>query len=46
MLKKNIEFEIASEASSGEEVISYLERNSNRVDVILMDINMRGMGGI
>ncbi len=46
MLKKNIEFEIASEASSGEEVISYLERNSNRVDVILMDINMPGMGGI
>ncbi len=46
MLKKNIEFEIASEASSGEEVISYLERNSDRVDVILMDIDMPGMGGI
>ncbi|OFY93954.1 MAG: hypothetical protein A3K10_14905 [Bacteroidetes bacterium RIFCSPLOWO2_12_FULL_31_6] len=46
MLKKNVEFEIVSEASSGEEVISYLERNSNRVDVILMDINMPGMGGI
>lgn len=46
MLKNNIEFEIASEASSGEEAISYLERNSNRVDVIMMDIDMPGMGGI
>ncbi|PJA07351.1 MAG: DNA-binding response regulator [Flavobacteriales bacterium CG_4_10_14_0_2_um_filter_32_8] len=46
MLKKNVEFEVVAEASSGEEVISYLERNAARVDVILMDINMPGMGGI
>ena len=46
MLRNNSEFEVVAEASSGEEVISYFERNVNKIDVILMDINMTGITGI
>ena len=46
MLKRNPEFHIVEEASNGNEVIAYLNANPNKVDVVLMDINMPEMNGI
>ncbi|MBL4668030.1 MAG: response regulator transcription factor [Flavobacteriales bacterium] len=46
MLKKNSEFDIVAEASTGKEVIEYLANHPNTVDVVLMDINMPEMNGI
>lgn len=46
MLKKSPEFEIIQEASNGQEVIEYLSNNADKVDVVLMDINMPEKNGI
>ncbi len=46
MLKKNSELEIVTEANNGKEVIDYLTKNPNTIDVVLMDINMMEMNGI
>ena len=46
MLKKSPEFAIIAEASDGKEVLSYLKANPNKVDIVLMDINMPEMNGI
>lgn len=46
MLKKSVGIEIVAEANNGAEVINYLEKNANKIDVILMDINMPIMNGI
>jgi DNA-binding NarL/FixJ family response regulator len=45
-LRKSSEIEIISEANSGTQVIDYLERNPNNIDVVLMDIDMPIMDGI
>src|SRR5438128_1852051 len=37
-------FELAGEAGSGEEALAFLEREG--VGLVLMDVNMPGMGGI
>ncbi|MFB0925324.1 MAG: response regulator transcription factor, partial [Vicingaceae bacterium] len=34
------------ECSNGKEAINYLEKNSSKIDVILMDITMPEMNGI
>jgi len=44
ILRNSSNFEIVGEAETGEEVLAFLEKN--KVDVVLMDINMPGMGGI
>ncbi|MGB0882266.1 MAG: response regulator [Vicingaceae bacterium] len=46
MLKKRPEFEIVQEASNGQEVIEYLTNNADKIDVVLMDINMPEKNGI
>jgi len=46
MLKKSSDFEIVQEASNGQEVIEYLSDNADKVDLVLMDINMPGKNGI
>ena len=37
---------IIDECSNGKEAINYLEKNSSKIDVILMDITMPEMNGI
>ncbi len=46
MLNNDTDIEIVHEASSGEEVIAYVENNSEKVDVLLTDINMAKKNGI
>ncbi|MCB9360800.1 MAG: response regulator transcription factor [Flavobacteriales bacterium] len=46
MLNKTPEFDIVTEASNGQEVLDYLEKNAKSIDVVLMDINMPVMNGI
>ncbi|MEJ2622828.1 MAG: response regulator, partial [Candidatus Thiodiazotropha sp.] len=44
ILDKADEIEVAGEASTGEEAIELVRKTSP--DVVLMDVNMPGMGGI
>ena len=44
IFRNSSNFEIVGEAETGEEALAFLE--NNKVDVVLMDINMPGMGGI
>ncbi len=46
MLKKNSEFEIVKGVGNGQEVIEYLANNAEKIDVVLMDINMPVKNGI
>lgn len=46
MLNKTSEFEIIGEANNGKEVVDYLEKHPDTIDVVLMDINMPEMNGI
>ena len=46
MLKGAKNIKVVAEASSGREVIQYLEGNPDTVDVVLMDINMPELNGI
>lgn len=46
MLKKSLGMEIVAEASNGAEVITYLEKNASKIDIVLMDISMPDMNGI
>ncbi|MCW8830790.1 MAG: response regulator transcription factor, partial [Gammaproteobacteria bacterium] len=38
--------EVVAEASSGEQAIDYCRSNGEALDIIMMDINMPGMGGM
>ena len=38
--------EVVAEASSGEEAIEHCRKNDKAIDVILMDVNMPGIGGM
>ncbi|MDH5389510.1 MAG: response regulator [Gammaproteobacteria bacterium] len=38
--------EVVAEASSGEQAIDYCRSNADTLDVIMMDINMPGIGGL
>jgi len=38
--------EVVAEASSGEQAIDYCRNNAGTLDVIMMDINMPGIGGL
>ncbi len=38
--------EVVAQANSGESAIDYCRNNSDNIDIILMDINMPGMGGL
>ena len=44
ILRNSANVEIVGEAETGEEALAFLEKNT--VDVVLMDVNMPGMGGI
>ena len=44
IFRNSSNFEIVGEAETGEEALAFLE--NNKVDVVLMDVNMPGMGGI
>jgi two-component system invasion response regulator UvrY len=44
ILRNSSNFKIVGEAETGEEALAFLE--NNQVDVVLMDVNMPGMGGI
>jgi len=46
LLADNSEISIISEASNGKEVIDYLSSPKDKIDVVLMDINMPHMDGI
>lgn len=46
MLKKNPEFSIEHEVNNGREVLEYLSSNADKIDVVLMDINMPEKNGI
>jgi len=46
ILESNENFQIVAEKASGEEALDYLQSESALPDVVLMDINMPGIGGI
>lgn len=46
IINKEPNIEVVSEASNGAEAIQYLEANSNKVNLILMDITMPELNGI
>ena len=46
ILESNENFQIVAEKASGEEALDYLQSESVLPDVVLMDINMPGIGGI
>jgi len=46
ILESNENFQIVAEIASGEEALEYLQSESALPDVVLMDINMPGIGGI
>jgi len=46
LLKKNVEFEVVTEAINGKEVVDYLTNNPDTIDVVLMDVSMAIMNGI
>jgi DNA-binding NarL/FixJ family response regulator len=46
MLKGSKNIKVVAEASNGTDVIQYLERNQDTVDLVLMDINMPRLNGI
>lgn len=46
MLDKNSKFKIVGDVNSGSAAIDFIEKNSNQVDIVLMDIDMPGMNGI
>lgn len=45
ILKKNKNFKIIGEASNGVEAIKYIEKNANKVHVIMLDITMPELDG-
>ena len=46
ILESNENFQVVAEKASGEEALEYLQSESALPDVVLMDINMPGIGGI
>ena len=46
LLGANEEIEVIGTASSGEEAIKFCREQNGKIDVILMDVNMPGIGGI
>ena len=44
MLRKNCEFQVVCEAGDGEEAVRMADENE--VDLIIMDVEMPGMGGL
>lgn len=46
ILESNESFHVVAEKASGEEALEYLQSESTLPDVVLMDINMPGIGGI
>lgn len=45
ILKKNKNFKIIGEASNGVEAIKYIEKNANKVHVVMLDITMPELDG-
>ena len=43
--EKNKQIEISEEFTDGKEILQFLEENQDQVDVVLMDLQMPGMGG-
>jgi DNA-binding NarL/FixJ family response regulator len=43
--KKNEQIEILEELSNGKEVLEFLKENHDKVDVVIMDLQMPGMSG-
>ena len=46
LLAANSSIDVITTLSSGEEAISWCRDNDAQVDVIMMDVNMPGIGGI
>jgi len=46
ILESNENFQVVAEKASGEEALEYLQTESNLPNVVLMDINMPGIGGL
>jgi two-component system invasion response regulator UvrY len=46
ILESNPDFHVVAEKDSGETAIEYLQATDNLPDVVLMDINMPGIGGM
>ncbi len=46
ILESNENFQVVAEKASGEEALEYLQSESILPDLVLMDINMPGIGGI
>ena len=46
ILESNENFQVVAEKASGEEALDYLQSESVLPDIVLMDINMPGIGGI
>ncbi len=46
ILESKNNFEVVAEKSSGEEALAYLQEAADLPDVVLMDINMPGIGGL
>ena len=46
ILESNEEFEVVAQTDSGETAINYLQHSVSKPDLVLMDVNMPGIGGI
>ncbi len=46
ILESNEGFEVVAETDSGETALDYLQHSESRPDLVLMDVNMPGIGGI
>lgn len=46
IVQRNADIEVVGEASTGEQSIELLHQHPDRIDIVLMDIDMPGQGGI
>lgn len=46
LLSTRDDIEVVAEANSGEQAIEYCRKNASALDIIMMDINMPGIGGL